>query len=375
MSEVIIAGFVKPGFEPVRAAFTANFAHGEELGASFAAIVDGETVLHLWGGFADRAASRPWTADTLVPVYSTTKPIAGLVIARLVERGLLDYERPLADVWPAFGASGKDQVTLAQALSHQAGVPGFPDPIDPGLWLDPPGLGAALAALAPLWPPGSANGYHPLTYGAIAGEAVSRAAGRSLGTILREDIAGPAGIDFHIGTPDGLHGRCAEIARPKDLPELGEITPIKRAAFLTHWAAPNRGGAEWRRAEIPSANGHGTALSVAQLYAAFSHRGQLMGAPAFSPDVIAAMSRRRVLGPDLVLPFVMDFAAGAMRNNAGLYGPNPETIAHSGWGGSCGFADPARRLSGAYVMNRQSNALQGDRRARRLIDALFSCLG
>ena len=246
------------------------------------------------------------------------------------------------------------------------------------MWLNP-GLAAPserLAALAPLWPPGTQSGYHPLTFGYIAGEIARRAdpAGRTLGAQLRAEITGPAGIDFWIGLPDAHHARCAEIARPKDLPQLGAITPEKRAAFLTKWAAPDRGGAEWRRAEIPSANGHGTALSVAQLYSILANDGRLGSRPILSAAALSALVAPRSAGPDRVVPFDLTWAAGVLINSNGFFGPNPTALGHSGWGGSCGLADADRRLSAAYVMNRQSNALMGDPRPMRLIAALYGCL-
>lgn len=369
-----IRGHVAPGFEPVAEAFAQNFADGLELGAGFAAIRDGDVVVNIQGGFADRANERPWDADTIVPVYSTTKPIGALVAAWCVDAGALDYDAPVADVWPEFAAHGKGGVTLAQMLSHQAGVPGFPDPIDPALWLDPPALAAACAALAPMWEPGSASGYHPLTWGYLIGETVARATGRTLGTILREEICRPLGIDFQIGTPAADHPRCAEIKRPNTLPQLGEINAYKRAAFLTKWSSPDRGGAIWREIEIPSANGHGTALGVAQLYAAYANGGAVEGKRLIGAGTYRQLTERRIQGPDLVLPYDVEWAAGIMRNNQRLYGPNTASFGHSGWGGSMGLADPDRRLSASYVMNQQTHSLQGDPRAQRLIAALYGCL-
>lgn len=368
-----ISGFIAPGFEPVGAAFRANFNESLESGAAFAAVIDGQPVVDVFGGYADRAQSRFFDDTTIVPVFSTTKPIAALVVARLVGQGMLDYEAPVARYWPEWGA-GKETVTIAQALSHQAGVPGFPEPIDPALWLDPPALAAQLAVLPPLWEPGTASGYHPMTWGYIAGELVRRVSGRTLGQVLREDICQPLDIDFQIGLPDQEHARVAEMLRPTDLPELGPITPPKRAAFLTRWAAPDRGGPAWRRAEIPSANGHGTALAVALLYQAYACQGWIEDMEVIGPEAFAALSRVRIEGEDLVLPFYLSFAAGVMKNSGLVYGPNPQSFGHSGWGGSMGMADPDRRLSAAYVMNRQSNKLQGDLRARRLIEALYACL-
>lgn len=368
-----VQGFIAPGFEPLQAAFAENLAQGLETGAAFAAVVDGQPVADLFGGCADRAQTQPWGEESIVPVFSTTKPIAALVIARLVGQGILDYEAPLARYWPEW-AAGKESVSVAQALSHQAGVPGFPEPIDPALWLDPPALAGALAGLAPLWAPGTVSGYHPLTWGYIAGELVRRVSGRSLGQILQEEICGPLDIDFRIGLPDEEHGRVVEMVRPRELPELGEINLPTRAAFLTRWAAPDRGGAEWRRTEIPSANGHGTALGVALLYQAYANDGWIEDTEIIHPDAFAALTRVRIEGEDLVLPFHLSFAAGVMKNSRLVYGPNPEGFGHSGWGGSMGLADPERRLSAAYVMNQQSNKLQGDQRARRLIEALYACL-
>ncbi|MDX2233068.1 MAG: serine hydrolase domain-containing protein [Hyphomonadaceae bacterium] len=367
-------GSVAPGFEPVAEAFALNFEDGAELGAGFAATLEGETIVDLWGGYADREKTRLWDADTLTPVYSTTKAIAALVIARLVDQGVLDYEAPVAEVWPEFGANGKADITLAQALSHRAGLVGFREPIDPALWLDPPGLAAALAPLAPLWADRAQSGYHPLTWGYIAGEVVARAAGKSLGQILADDFCEPHGVDFWIGLPDEEHARCAEIQKPRTAPALGEVTELKRIAFLTKWSAPDRGGALWRRIEIPSANGHGTALSVAMLYGVFANGGALNGETLIGADAFQALTRVRVDNDDLILPARVQFGAGPMRNARGVYGPNPNTIAHSGWGGSMGLGDPDRRLSCAYVMNRQDHHLQGDPRAQRLIEALYRCL-
>ena len=374
MTDLPISGFTAPGFEPVQETFKANFADDAELGAGFSAFLDGELIVDLQGGFSDRSKAHIWTTSTIVPVYSTTKPIAALTLAHVIDALPAGYETPVADLWPEFGANGKGEITIAELVSHQAGLPGFVDPIDPALWLDPEACAAALAPLAPLWEPGSAHGYHPLTWGYLIGEIVRRIDGRSLGTVLREDIARPAGIDFQIGTPDADHHRVAEIMRPRALPDLGEMNEATRAAFLTKWAAPDRGGAVWRQIEIPSANGIGTAKAVAELYGIYAHDGMLADKRVISEASFDALTQSRVKGQDLVLPYVTEFAAGVMRNNLGLYGPNPETLCHSGWGGSLALGDPDRRLSAAYVMNRQSNSLQADPRATRLIQALYGCL-
>lgn len=365
-------GYVAPGFERVREVFDASL--GEEFGAGFAAVRDGQVLVELWGGWRDRARTEPWARDTIVPVYSTTKGVSALVLAKLVDEGLLEYDAPLAALWPAFGARGKDRVTIAQTLAHQAGVPGFLEKIDPDLWLDPPACAEAIAALAPLWPPGSASGYHPLTWGYIAGAIAQRAAGRSLGTILREDICAPLGIDFQIGTPERDHARAAEIKKPSRGGEFGEITPPRKAAFFTPWAAPVRGSTQWRKIEIPSANGHATALGVARLYEVYATSGAIGGARILSQEAFDALTTRRWKGDDLVLPFNIDWRTGVIGNSNRIYGPNSEAFGHSGMGGSCGFGDPVAGVSVGYVMNAQSHYIMGDPRSLRLIEALYSCL-
>jgi len=366
-------GFVAPGFERVREVFDAQLA-AEELGAGFAAVRDGQVVVDIWGGWADRAQTRAWAQDTIVPVYSTSKGVAALVMALLSDRGALDYAAPVTTLWPEFGAHGKDKVTIAQTLAHQAGVPGFLEPIDPDLWLDPPACAAAIAALAPLWPPSTASGYHPMTWGYIAGELALRASGRSLGAILREDICTPLGIDFQIGTPESEHHRAAEMKKPSRGGDFGKITPPRKAAFFTKWAAPVKGAARWRSVEIPSANGHATALGVARLYEAYATGGIINGARVLSQETFDALTRRVWKGDDLVLPFNVDWRAGIIGNSNLFYGPNPEAFGHSGNGGSMGLGDPVAGVSAGYVMNQQSHHIMGDPRSLKLIDALYACL-
>lgn len=366
-------GYVAPGFERVREAFEAQLA-AEELGAGFAAVRDGEVIVDLWGGWADRDQTRAWTEDTIVPVYSTSKGISALVIAMLHDQGALDYAAPVSALWPEFGAHGKDKLTIAQMMAHQAGVPGFLQPIDPDLWLDVPACTAAIAEIEPLWPPGSASGYHPMTWGYIAGEIARRASGRSLGTILREDICTPLGIDFQIGTPESEHHRAAEMRKPTRGGDFGEITPPRKAAFFTKWAAPTRGSTQWRKIEIPAANGHGTALAVARLYEAYATGGSINGARVLSQEGFDALTRRVWKGDDLVLPFNVDWRAGIIGNSNLIYGPNAEAFGHSGNGGSMGLGDPVAGVSAGYVMNKQSHHIMGDPRALTLIDALYACL-
>lgn len=376
MSEIEIHGHCAPGFRALRDEFAANFTEDREIGARFALAVEGQIVADLWAGYADRGKSRPFDARTLTPVFSTTKAVAALMIARLVDQGRLAYDQPVAQIWPAFAQAGKGAITVEQLLSHQAGLCGLTEPMDPALWFDWDAICDRLAAMAPLWPPGSASGYHPVTFGHLVGEIHRRVDGRTIGTALREDIAVPFGLDVWIGLPDSEHARCADMRRPPHLPDLGPLTAPRQAAFMTKWASP--AGADigqWRRAEFPSANGHATAPALARLMAVLACDGSLDGHAVLSPGMAAKAAARRIVGDDLVLPYRVAWGAGFMRNEGlGLYGPGAETVGHSGWGGSCAFADPDRRVSGAYVMNRQSAELIGDPRSRRLIEAAYTGL-
>jgi CubicO group peptidase (beta-lactamase class C family) len=373
---VEVTGLCPDRFARVRDVFEANFDNSGELGARFAFAIDGEIVVDLMGGYADRKREVAFGPDTLTALFSTTKAVAALLVARLVDEGRLAYDQPVADVWPEFAQNGKGEVTVEQALSHQAGLSGFPDETDPAIWFDWDATCAKLAAMAPLFPIGSASGYHPVTYGYIAGEIFRRVDGRTMGTALREDIAGPLGLDLWIGLPDSEHGRVADLKRPSALPQFGEVTDPKKAAFLSPWAAPGgKTGAEWRRAEIPSANGHATAESLARLMGALAGSGEIDDVHILGVGTVAAMSAERIVGQDLVLPFEVSWGAGVMRNPPnGFYGPCQGAFGHSGWGGSCAFADPDRRLGCAYVMNQQSTELLGDKRPKRLIEAVYASL-
>ncbi len=372
-----VSGYIASGYEPVRDAFAANFTDNLEGGAGFCVYKSGELIVDLIGGTKDRRGDTPWQTDTLVPVFSTTKAVAALVIAWLVEQGRLDYEQTVASLWPEFAAYGKGGLSIAQTLSHQAGLSGITEKMRPEDWFDWDGICARLAAQKPIWEPGTKSGYHPLTFGFLAGEIARRAdtKHRTLGTILREEFCTPNDIDFFLGTPESEHARTADLHKPKAMANFGEINAATKAAFLQPWSSPGRRGtAAWRTAEFAGANGHGTAKSIARLMqlALDGHIGETR---YLSETTLASLSKERITGPDLVLPFELSFAAGLMHSTPNyFYGPNPDTLGHSGWGGSCTFADRKTGITCAYVMNKQSHALLGDERPLRLIDALYRCL-
>ena len=381
MTELLeIKGVCPDRFGAVKDAFAANFTDApeglDEQAARFSVCIGGETVIDLWAGQADPRSQTPFTETTLAPVFSTGKAVMSLMIATCVERGLLDYDRPVAEIWPAYGQAGKDRITLAQMMSHQDGLPGFDAEVDPTIWFDRQAVLDRLCEQAPMWPPGTASGYHPITIGYLAGEVFRLADGRTMGAALREDFALPFDLDLWIGLPEAEHDRVASMRKPMKAASLGPIDAIKSAAFISRGSAPGgRGSAEWRMTEIPSANLHGRALDLARILGVLANDGLLDGKRILSPEVVAAATRERIHGLDKVLPYEMSWAAGYTRNvGLGIFGPNPDAVGHCGWGGSCAFADAENRLSGAYVMTRQSPHLIGDPRAQRLIDALYAGL-
>ena len=366
-----------PKFEAVRQAFLANF-EGDfpELGARFVGCIEGQPVLDLWGGHADRARTVPFDQGTLAPVFSTSKAVTSLMLAWRVGRGGIAYGGLATHLWPGFGQGDKGRLTVEQVLSHQSGLSGLRGPLDPDIWFDWDGVVHQLEIAEPLWPPGSASGYEPMTFGYLAGELFRRADGRTLGHALQDELCGPLGLEFWIGLPEQEDPRVCQVQRPPALPNLGAITEPKRLAFLEPWSSvASRDVRRWRAMESPGANGHGTALALARAMAVLACDGEVDGHEVLPPGLALQAAASRISGPDQVLPFDLSWGAGFLRNDGiGIYGPSPHALGHSGWGGSCAAADPERRLSFAYVMNRQSAYLMGDPRSRRLIEALYACL-
>ena len=191
-------GYCADAFAGVREAFIANFAAYDELGASACVVHDGEVVVDLWGGSAG-PSGEPWQKDTIVNVYSTTKTMAAVCMLMLADRGLIDFDAPVARYWPEFAQNGKEGVLVRHVMSHSAGLSGFDSRVaieDLYNWDD---ICGRLARQAPWWEPGTASGYHAITQGYLQGEILRRVDGRSLGTFFREEVATPLNVDFHIG--------------------------------------------------------------------------------------------------------------------------------------------------------------------------------
>jgi CubicO group peptidase (beta-lactamase class C family) len=384
--ETQVHGHCDARFAAVREAFEHNFRERGELGAAVAVTVDGTTVVDLWGGWADAAGTRPWERDTLVNVWSTTKGPVALCAHILADRGLLDLDAPVAAYWPEFAAAGKEKVLVRHLLSHRAGLSGLREQHSLADLYDWELTTARLAATEPWWEPGTRSGYHALTYGFLVGEVVRRISGLRPGAFLEREVTGPLGIDFTVGLPAKEAGRAAEMVHPpaasrsEQAAIFGQLTPAALAA-LTNPAvgAAEANTPEWRAAEIPAANGHGTARAVAALYGVFAGRGSHGGRRILSPEAAERVREGQGSCRDLVLGAGLDgeteIGLGLwLSGSNGSYGPNPRAFGHDGFGGSCGLADPEAGVSLGYVMNRMGPRIADDPRKMALIDALYSAL-
>jgi CubicO group peptidase (beta-lactamase class C family) len=373
-----IGGTCDPGFADVKHAFARNFEDGLEIGASFAATVDGEFVVDLWAGHADRARRRPWEQHTIVNVYSTTKPMTALCALMLVDRGQLDLDAPVARYWPEFAQAGKDALPVRYLLSHTSGLAGFADPIPAEALYDWDRIVHLLAAQAPMWEPGTQSGYHALTFGHLLGEVVRRVTGRTLGTFFREEVAEPLGADFHIGLTEEHEPRVGEIIPPPATDLAAEAEPGSLTAKIL--GNPTMSGAianerAWRTAEIPAANGHGNARSVARVTAAMACGGELDGVRLLTPATLEKTIEEQCYGKDLVLDLPIRWGLGfGLTSKEIPVGPNPRTLFWGGWGGSLVVIDLDARLSFSYVMNRMGSTTMGDTRAFGPAAALYGAL-
>ncbi|MBV9421018.1 MAG: beta-lactamase family protein, partial [Alphaproteobacteria bacterium] len=289
-----ISGTCHPRFSRVKDEFARNFSERAERGGAVAIWHDGEVVVDLWGGFADVERARAWNRDTIVNFFSVSKALCAVACMRLVDAGKLSLDAPVARYWSEFSQGGKGAITVRQLLSHQAGLPAIRRPLPDGAALEWDTIADALAEQEPWWVPGTGHGYHVNTFGFLAGELVRRIDGRTIGTLLREDVARPLGADIHIGLPACEHDRVSDFAWPGN-PQTPDLsTEDARMHWKTYWNPPGFSGSHWvnhprwREAEVPSTNGHGNARGIARLYAALANGGSIDGVTVLSRDAIAA---------------------------------------------------------------------------------------
>jgi len=385
---VEIQGTVEDGFGAVADAFAQNFAQRGELGAAFALYVDGRPQVDIWAGIADKAGERPWTDETLQLVFSTTKGAAAVCVARLVEAGLVSYDDPVCAHWPEFAANGKESVTVGQMMSHQAGVPYVDEPLSFDQIMDVAPVVDALARQAPVWTPGTAHGYHALTYGWLAGELVRRVDGRTLGQYFADDVAAPLGLEFWIGLPASEEIRVStlESAPPPTDPEAFALMMQVMGPGTMGFKALTMNGSlialdprqnhfntrAVHATEMPAANGITTARSLARMYAATI--GEVDGVRLVTDDTVDRMRAEAVDGPDNCLVVPSRFGMGFMLDGELTPMLGPGSFGHAGAGGSLGYADPESGVAYGYVMNQMQSGIAGDPRTVALNDAVRACL-
>jgi CubicO group peptidase (beta-lactamase class C family) len=371
--------------EHLASLFQENFTRFGELGAAISVWQHGKPLLDLHGGFRDAKREQPWTADTLVLFWSATKGLGSACLLHVLQERNIRLERRVAEFWPEFGRAGKEQITFAELLSHQAGLSALDERAD---ILDYAAVVAALEKQKPLWPPGTAHGYHARTFGFLVDECVRRIAGKPIAEYWRETFADPLDLEVWIGLPDSQLHRTATIYAAK---AGGEQSPpdfyrqlatpgtlVKKTftspAGLNSVAAMNT--KENRARQIVSFSGIGSASSLAKFYAMLANDGKMEGRRYFKTGTIAQMTTPIASGIDRILQLPTAFSAGFMKDPAEaprrIFGPSRSAFGHPGAGGSNAFADPESGIGFAYVMNQMEQSLLPNDKSLRLVDALYS---
>jgi len=372
-----VQGFAQDRFAGVKEVLAANLASGADIGASFCATINGETVVDIWGGHADPEKTRPWERDTIINVYSTTKTMAALTALLLADRGVIDLQAPVARYWPEFAAGGKQDVTVAHLLSHSAGLSGWKEPIAKADFYDWEKCTSLLAEQEPFWAPGTRPGYHAVTQGYLVGEVVRRATGKSIGRVFREEIAEPLGADFHIGLDAAHDHRVADLQPPPASAAIGAQTPsdlVRNMAMNPGIDVLETRKREWRGAEIPAAGGTGNARSVAEIHTILANGGVAKGKRFLSEAGCRRALECQVEGTDLILGIPVRFGMGF-----GLAGgmtplPNDSSCYWGGYGGSIIIIDMENRATYSYVMNKMEGTTSGDVRGFGLVMSVMQAM-
>jgi len=373
-----IYGHCDERFARVRDAFAENFTERGDIGACFAATLEGEYVVDLWGGHQDAQRQRPWQEDTIINVYSSTKTMTFICALMLADRGELDLDAPVANYWPEFAANGKQQVLVKHLLSHSAGLPGFSRALTPDELYDWDFCCADLASQASWWEAGTASGYHAITQGYLIGEVVRRISGQSFGQFFKSEVADKVGADFHVGVDPADFGRIADLVPAADTAPILEMDPesIPGRVFAGLDLTPDTtASAGWRQAEIPAANGHGNARSIVRAQTAMANGGKAFGVELLSEAGAATALLPQTEGADLVLGLGVKYAMGYGLPTPDIpVSPNPNTLFWGGAGGSTVVADTDARLCFSYVMNQMDNFIIGGPRGLAVSNALYDSL-
>ena len=375
-----VHGHVDERFSALSEVLDAQLASGEELGAAVSVNLGGQTLVDVWGGYADAARTIPWGEDTIVNVWSTTKEITALAILMLVEQGLVDLDAPVATYWPEFAQHGKHDILVKQVMSHTSGVSGWDQPFVAEDMYDWEKSTSRLAAQAPWWEPGTASGYHAQNQGHLLGEIVRRVSGLPLKQFVAERIAAPLGVDLQIGAKAEDDDRVAEIIPPPplgfDLATMDPTSPTVRTLTGPVSDAALANTIPWRRADMGALNGHTNARALARTFSTISLGGEVDGARLLSPATIERIFEEQSHGPDLVLGVPLRFGIGfALPEPTSIpYVPSEKVCFWGGWGGSMTLMFPDRGLTVSYVMNRMAPGIIGSDRAELYLTSILSAL-
>ncbi|GAB2547471.1 serine hydrolase domain-containing protein [Nocardia heshunensis] len=380
-----VYGEVDPAFGAVREVFEASFADGQNLGASVAVFMDGRPVVELWGGIADAKSGRRWEQDTLCVTFSCTKAVTATAALRVATDLGISVEKPVVDWWPEYGRADKDSTTLADFLTHSAGLPILEQPVSPAEAAEPGFVADLLAAQSPLWEPGTRHGYHALTYGWLLGEFIRRHTDSTVGDYVRRHL----GPDLHVGIPIALLEKTARLAFPPadEQAWTGDPDPVSPEAarrmmhafrdpesFAIRSTANPR--ASYNNPDVLTGGWPATGL-VTTARALATHYRDLLAGDLLPPPVLNDAIRERVRGTDEVLLSASAYGLGYALPAENLIVPpaaRPTVFGHAGAGGSIGLADPTRGLAFAFIPNLRRDWLSGDRRAYQLLEAVYAAL-
>jgi CubicO group peptidase (beta-lactamase class C family) len=405
----MINGHCDPRFLEVKDIFTQSIESHFEVGAALAIEHKGELVVNLWGGHKDAARTSAWEEDTLVNVWSVTKGVTATCIAKLINDGLLDPSEKVSKYWPEYGCNGKEHTKVSDILCHRAGMFGFQDGLPEGSWQDWEKFVHPLELQAPIREPGSSQGYHALTFGWLTGELVRRVDGRTVGNYFKDEIAIPLGIDFHIGLEESNFARCADMLMPEMDPDTMKKMPgnavrylpdfllprklknfksaITGADFLTAFQGRSGDGvtypntSDWRKAEVPSANGHGSAKALAKLYGILSNGCARDGMSIMRPEILEGSITPYSSGPDTVLfgsdiQFGLGFELANDMTSISSLSPTfmNKMFGHAGVGGAAAFGDPDLGVGYAFTCNKQHEIKNLYKTNNQLVDKLYSIM-
>jgi CubicO group peptidase (beta-lactamase class C family) len=352
---------------------------GDELGASVAVDLDGETVVDVWGGYRDLDRTTPWTQDTIVNVWSTTKCVLNLAALMLVERGELDVYAPVGDYWPEFCARGKKNVEVRHLMSHTSGLSGWERPFTVRDMYDWEAATERLAQQRPWWEPGTAAGYHAATQGFLIGEVIRRITNTTFQRFVADEIAGPLGADFQVGARKKDWDRIAPVVAPPrtEAAADGDVNSLAVRTFTAPaMSVKATGSPEWRAADLGALNGHSNARGVLDVLRVLSLDGEAGGVRLLSPKTIELVFQRQSDGKDLVLEEPFTWGIGYCLGSPVVpYVPSGRTFYWGGWGGSLAVMDLDRRLTISYMMNRMAPGVLGSARSEAYVRAVYAALG